>query len=505
MKTLFILLDSLNRHYMNAYGTKDVITPNLDRLTQKSVVFDNHWCGSAPCMPARRDILTGRLNFLERPWGGIEPFDHTLPALLRERNVYTHMETDHYHYAEPGGENYWGSFTSWNLHRGAETDTFYWNPDKTGIPAPNQQPSGVVGVHRPAYESTRAQYAENPDSYSTSRTLSAAADWLERNHDADNYLLWVEGFAPHEPFDVPQEFLELYPAHGEDPGCYWPQYDPAQPYTEQELEAFQRRYSALLTMTDQYLGRLLDVLDAHNMWKDTAVILTTDHGYLLGEHGFVAKNFMPDYNEIYRIPMMVALPGVKPGRCSALSQTIDLFPTILELFGVPLQLCRNPIHAHSLLPLLLGEVASVRETALYGVFGKTVNITDGKYAYLRCAVDKSNEPLSMYVAMPAVLGQYIGLGSMRDEDFSQITPDHLSWTGYPVFRVPARLVDWHNSLRIQGINRYIPDNMLFDLEQDPTQQHPIQDAVLEAQYVKLLCQTMEAHDSPREQLVRLGL
>ncbi len=103
--------------------------------------LDNHWCGSSPCMPARRDILTGRLNFLERPWGGIEPFDQVLPSLLSEQNVYTHMETDHFHYTEIGGENYWGHFTSWNLHRGVEHDTVNWGPDKTGIPHP-ERPEG---------------------------------------------------------------------------------------------------------------------------------------------------------------------------------------------------------------------------------------------------------------------------------------------------------------------------------------------------------------------------
>ena len=68
MKTVFILCDTLNRRMLPAYGG-DAITPNMDRLARRSVVFDNHWCGSAPCMPARRDIMTGRLNLLEKPWG----------------------------------------------------------------------------------------------------------------------------------------------------------------------------------------------------------------------------------------------------------------------------------------------------------------------------------------------------------------------------------------------------------------------------------------------------
>ena len=68
--------------------------PNLNRLAQRGVVFDNHWCGSAPCMPARKDIMTGRLNFLEKPWGAIEPYEQTLQTLLAEKNVHTMMFSD---------------------------------------------------------------------------------------------------------------------------------------------------------------------------------------------------------------------------------------------------------------------------------------------------------------------------------------------------------------------------------------------------------------------------
>lgn len=98
MKTLFVLLDSLNRNYLPIYGNDWVKAPNIQRLADTGIVFDNHWLGSAPCMPARRDILTGRLNFLERGWGAIEPMDIPFPRLLRDAGVRSHMETDHYHY-----------------------------------------------------------------------------------------------------------------------------------------------------------------------------------------------------------------------------------------------------------------------------------------------------------------------------------------------------------------------------------------------------------------------
>ncbi len=107
MKAILILSDSLNRHFLPPYGNQWVIAPNIQRFADMSVVFDNHWIGSAPCMPARRDMLTGRLNFLERGWGGVEPFDVPFPHLLRdEAGIFCHMETDHYHYFHGGEENY---------------------------------------------------------------------------------------------------------------------------------------------------------------------------------------------------------------------------------------------------------------------------------------------------------------------------------------------------------------------------------------------------------------
>lgn len=508
MKTIFILSDSMNRRYLPVYNQNTTtIAPNIGRLAERSMVFENHWCGSAPCMPARRDILTGRLNFLERPWGGIEPFDHVLPKLLREKNVYTHMETDHFHYSEPGGENYWAQFTSWKLHRGAEHDTINWGPDDTGIPHPGR-PSGYTGIYSPSYLETRKNYRGQKEHYSTSRTFQSAIDWLEKNRDADNFLLWVEGFDPHEPFDVPEEFLKLYGADSagavDDP--YWPDYAPDH-YTEEQRRRFRIRYQALVTMTDYYLGKLFDVLDRNHLWEDTLVVFTTDHGYMLGEHGYWAKNYMPDYNEVYHIPLIIAAPGVSPGRCGAVTENIDMFPTILRYFGVDMDLCRNPIHGKSLWPLLDRTADKIRETAISGTFAKSVCLTDGRYVYIREAKDpKANEPLYLYCSTMSLLNSSIGYDTMSREEIDHISFAKLPWTNFPVYKIPANQVHWNNdSLRFDRINQYAGKSRLYDLNTDYTQEHPVEDSELEEKYARLLRQAMEEHDAPEEQFERLGL
>ena len=129
MRTIFVTLDSLNRHYLNCYNDGAwVRTPNIDRLAQQGLVFDNHYCGSMPCMPARREMYTGRINFLETPWSPIQPWDDCLqPELWRQKDVYSHMITDHYHYFHSGGESYHTRFNSWEFLRGQEGR---WQPSQ---------------------------------------------------------------------------------------------------------------------------------------------------------------------------------------------------------------------------------------------------------------------------------------------------------------------------------------------------------------------------------------
>ena len=122
MKAIVILFDTLCRYFLKPYGANKITTPNMVRLAEKSVVFDNHWIGSAPCMPARRDMLTGRYNFLERGWGGMEPFDIPLSHVLAHAGIHSHIETDHYHYFQGGGEFYATSFSTWQSYRGQEFD-----------------------------------------------------------------------------------------------------------------------------------------------------------------------------------------------------------------------------------------------------------------------------------------------------------------------------------------------------------------------------------------------
>ncbi len=485
MKVILVLADSLNRHYLPCYGNAWVQTPNIDRFAQQSVIFENHWLGSAPCMPARRDMLTGRLNFLERGWGGLEPFDRPFPHLLRdEANVFCHMETDHYHYFHVGGENYHMPFNSWNFHRGQENDT------SVSRIAPCDEPEHL-GKWFQQYAKNQTAFRTAAD-YPTPRTFQGAIDWLKANEDADNYLLWVEAFDPHEPFDCPDEYLQRYADDWDGPLYNWSGYDKVDGDSA-AIRHLQRQYAATLTMMDEWFGKLLDEVEHQGAFEDTLIILTTDHGHLLGERNLTGKNAWHAWNELAHIPLIVHLPGNRHAgeRRQQLTQNIDIMPTVLEYFGVE---CSYPLHGESWKPILEHNAPAQRRAALYGWFGQTVNLTDGRCTYFRAPARQDNQPLYRHFLLPMTFSyrDVSQLSFFNDAEFGKFLP----YTDYPVIR--ARVAD-----KVRDPNW--ADTMLYDLDSDYGQTIDLAGTEIEQPYEKLLRETMQAMDAPPSQFERMGV
>jgi arylsulfatase A-like enzyme len=483
VKAIVVLLDSLNRHYLPVYGNRWVRTPHIDRFAERSVVFDNHWVGSAPCIPARRDMLTGRLGFLERGWGGLEPYDVPFPRLLREAGIFCHMETDHYHYFHVGGENYHTPFSTWALHRGQESDA------AVSLVSPPAEPEHL-GTWKAQYASNRSAFTRAKD-FPSPRTFLGAVDWLRTNQGRDDYLLWVEAFDPHEPFDTPPEYLELYGDHWQGPLYYWSGYERVDE-SDQANEHLRRRYAASLTMADEFFGRLIDEVERQGGLDDTLIILTTDHGHLLGEHGCTGKNLWHVWNELAHIPLVVHLPGgCHAGQHrSQLTQNIDLMPTLMEHFGVPFDL---PIHGRSLVGILEEDGPNPREAVIYGWFGQTVNLTDGRHTYFRAAVREDNQPLYRHFLTPTG----INLHDMPPPEFFAEAEigRFLAHTDHPVIRSRVH--------RPRGPEH--ADTRLHDIRNDYGQAHNLAGSEIEESYRRLLVRIMNEVGAPPSQFERLGL
>ena len=498
MRCVLVLMDTLRRNALSCYNPDTrVQTPNLDAFAAESTVFDSHWIGSAPCMPARRDIMCGRLNFLERSWGPIEPFDITLPTLLREHGAFCHITTDHCHYARTGGEGYLQLFNTWDLHRGQEGD-----PWVSRIDEPANMPQTFYGRVREQYQKNRLRWPDEADMPSP-RTFASACDWLDENAHDDNFFLQVEAFDPHEPFDVPEKYMELYGGNEGLDRDYFetPQYKRVSEtdVTPGAVDYLRRRYAALLTMTDAWFGKLVDKLKERRIFNDTLIIVTTDHGYFLGERDYLGKNYMHLYNELAHLPLMVRFPGgARAGeRVAQLTQNIDVMPTVLDAFGIE---APDTVQGVSLLSLATDTCTCTRDYVLYGVHGMAVNITDGRYTYLR-APQPDNAPLYEYTAFPSTIRRMLGTDCPEKIECGR----YFKRTAWPLFRIPADkpgIIDQSDEPL-----REVGETKLFDLATDYAQERNLAgcDGELEARFCDLLREALAAYDAPAEQTERLGL
>ncbi|MBU5626147.1 sulfatase-like hydrolase/transferase [Oscillibacter sp. MSJ-2] len=500
MKAIMIMFDSLNRGMLPPYGGTDIIAPNFERLAKHAATFDNFYAGSLPCMPARREIHTGRYNFLHRGWGPIELYDDSMPELLKKSGVYTHLVSDHWHYWEQGGSDYQTKYNSFEYARGKEGDP--WKA-RVEWETPPHLYGRTDNCGRQEY--INRHYMPREEDISIAQNFKHGLEFLDDNHSADNWFLQIEEFDPHEPYYVPDRFMELYEKEYHGRAFDWPQYHQVgfAGETEEEILHGIRKYYATVSMCDHYLGQVLDRMDQYGLWDDTMLIVNTDHGFLLTEHNWWGKICEPHYDELVHTPFFLWDPrsGARGVRRTALCQTIDIAPTLLEYFGVE--------RPGDMLGIPLKETAAsdkkIRDYALFGMHGFHVNVTDGRYVYMRAPLREQVDQLYDYLQTPTSYPGSITLEKMRKAEF--VPP--MSFTkGTPLIRLPGNAM---GMISDDPESLYGPDglyeggNLLFDLETDPKQMHPYHDDAIEQRLAQAMADLMRQNDAPAEQYVRLGL
>jgi arylsulfatase A-like enzyme len=490
-----VLLDSLNRHMLAAYGGREFATPNLDRFAKRAVRFDTHYAGSLPCMPARHDILCGALDFLWKPWGSIEIWEEPVTVPLRRAGVTTKLVSDHPHLFEVGGENYHSDFMAWDYQRGHEGDPWQTRPDPSWIGAPD------FGRGHMPYDDSRGWFRDEAD-FPGPRTLSAAARWLERDAPHhDRFLLFVDEFDPHEPFDTPEPYASMYDRDWQGPHLIWPPYTAAG-LASGVLDARQARqlracYGGKLTMIDAWFGRLLDALDRTGAWRDTAVIVCTDHGHYLGEHDAFGKPPVPIYEALGHTPLFIAWPGVDPGSRTALTTNVDLHATLLDLFGVS---SPHRTHGRSLVPVLEGKASSIRDHVLAGYWGREVHYIDGRHKYVRAPKAK-NEPLSMWSNRWSTMPLHRFPDIRLPKPDARAVLDRMPGSMVPVIRQPFMAGD---ALPFWAYGPF-QGTRLFDLQEDPGEEVSRHGEAIESQLEEALASALDAIEAPNDQALRLGL
>lgn len=505
MRTIFCLFDSLNRAALGAYADSGIKTPNFDRFAARAQVFENHYVGSLPCMPARRDLHTGRMNFMHRSWGPLEPFDNSLPTLLSDVGVHSHLVTDHLHYFEDGGATYHTRFTTYDFIRGQEYDAWkpLVNPPMEKLREKYHSSQYRFGADQTATgrATKRLQHAINNEFLDNEadqpgpRCFASAFDFLDLNHEADDWFLMLECFDPHEPFRAPARFKEPYKTGWTGGVLDWPDYAKVTETAEETAE-IRANYAALVAMCDHYFGQILDYLDAHDMWKDTALVVSTDHGFLLTEHDWWGKCLQPYYQELANIPLMIhdpRAPQFAGTRTDRLTQTHDLMPTFLDLHDAPVP---GEVRGTSVL-----SQDGPSDVAVYGLFGGPIGINDGRFVLYLYPEDLTASGLYEYTLMPMHMASMF---TSEELQTAQLVEGFDFTKGMRVLRIDAL----KNAQRVpvqDGETFQDVGTRLYDLDADPLQQVPYRDAAIEARLLRQLAEVLKEHDCPPEIYDRYGV
>ncbi len=348
---LFIMADDL-RADLASYGAA-VQTPNLDRLARMSVQFDRAYCQQAVCNPSRSSLLTGRRPDTLRIWNNsthfreLNPDVTTMPLWFKEHGYTARCVGKifhNWHTKEHGDPRSWSAPEF--LHYANHGD----DVAQVSGPLPPNFAKTTTGFGYPA--TGICECRDVPDeAYYDGRVAAEAVRVMGEVKDQP-FFLAVGFWKPHAQFNAPKKYWDLYDR------AKLPPLDPRRPEGAPELafhqstevlgpvktqqkptpeQAAEMRhgYFANISYMDAQLGKVLDALEKSGVADRTIVVFLSDHGYHLGEHTLWGKtsNFELDA----RVPMMVHVPGSTQGgkRTEALVELVDLFPTLIELCGLP--------------------------------------------------------------------------------------------------------------------------------------------------------------------------
>lgn len=347
MNLILIIIDSLRADHVGINGNSWIRTPAMDALAEKSVRFTNSYPESLMTIPVRKAIHTGKRTFPFRDW---EPYSHwpapgwtpipeedvTLSEILQEKGYTTALVTDVYHTFKPG-MNFHRGFDEWRWIRGQEfdhyrsgsrgdidTDVYFTaNQDRTRLPA-KLFPKYLKNV----------ELRKTEDDYFTPQVFKSATRWLEENYRAEKFFLCIDNFDPHEPWDPPQYYRDMYDVGYKGKEVILPIYMENFDYlTDAELNHIRALYAGEVTMVDTWLGYFLNKVDQLGLMDNSLIVLISDHGHLLGENNAIGKVTHCLYPGLMDLVFFIKHPGQSPKTIYKLVYNHDVFPTIFHLLG----------------------------------------------------------------------------------------------------------------------------------------------------------------------------
>lgn len=404
LNILFIMSDDHALQAVSCCGGNLVSTPNIDRIAANGVVFANSFVANSISGPSRACMLTGKHSHANGFRSNIDKFDgsqQTFPKLLRNAGYQTALIGKWHLGTVPQGFDYWnilpGQGDYYNpdficngdtlRHEGYVThvttdlaldwlDTkrdkhkpfclllHHKAPHRTWMPAPEDLgrfDSVTYTLPETFYDDYSGRWAAGLQKMNILRDMDLVYDLKVDPSVCSQAPDWLVKAAQ-------RAVDRMSPADRERWNAYYDRISAdyaAHKFNDEELaewkfQRYMRDYMSVIASLDRNIGRVLDYLETHGLKDNTLVVYTSDQGFYMGEHGWFDKRFM--YEESFRTPLVMQLPGGKRGHIEQLVQNIDYAPTFLDAAGLPVP---SDMHGCSLMPLLRGEQPANWRTSLY--------------------------------------------------------------------------------------------------------------------------------------------
>jgi len=466
MNVVLIILDSLQKSYVGAYGNKWIKTPNLDKLAEKSCVFTNAYPESLPTLEVRIALHTGKRVYpfrenatrrwdrvVQPGWGPIPEGWTTISEVLHKEGYRTGLITDAYHQFKPG-KNFHRGFDQFTFIRGQEDDMYVsgYPPGTRKLEDYYVELSGKdmgredtitrneerIKVHERYFKNTA--YRKTEEDYFAPRVFREAVKWLYQNQDAEKFFLVVDSFDPHEPWDPPIYYRKMYdPDDDMEKDIILSTYSSSRFLTERQIRRLRANYAGEITMVDRWLGYFLDSLEHMNLSKNTLLILTSDHGHHLGEKNLIGKFPYPILPEVADIVLFIKDPeGKYTGKkIDDFVYDFDIAPTILSFLGIKLP---DEMEGIDLISVMEGKKSTGREYVTVG-WQNNVMVKTKEFWYTgrldrseELLFDLKNDPKFELNIASEKKNICEKLHSLALQDAGGIIPDYVkNWPKYKVY------------------------------------------------------------------------
>jgi arylsulfatase A-like enzyme len=369
LNVIVVIIDTLRKDHIGAYGNEWIKTPNLDALAKESVRFSRAYPESLPTICARRAIHTGMRTwpFKDRPseqarapaygWLPIPREQATLAEILAARGYQTLLVTDTYHQFKPHMDFHRG-FMVHHWIRGQENDPY---KPPSSVSEDELQRYAIHGEGHKArqYLANTQGRRKTEEDWFAPQVFLRAIELVEGASRREPFFLVVDSYDPHEPWDPPEKYVSLYDEGYVGPEPFTSLYGKDDYLTGRQLLRMRNLYAAEVTMADHWLGNFLERAHDLGVMENTLLILLSDHGHALGEHGYTGKPHHALWPELTDIPFLIRHPeGKGAGEVSDhYASTHDVAPTVLGVLGMEPP---HPMEGQDLSVLLDGEEPEMR-------------------------------------------------------------------------------------------------------------------------------------------------